>query len=179
MYDAGLRIDELLSLKVKDINYQNFNTINVQHGKGNKQREIPISDDILNVLNIYINDYSLNNEDYLFSNARKEKLSSNAIRKIINKNIKLAKEQISDYPDKINPHKFRHSKATHLIDKGVSVTEVKEFLGHSDLSSTQIYITTNLLQKREALKTIECKLHTPNIEISSVGSDEWIDNIIH
>lgn len=179
MYDAGLRIDELLSLKVKDLNFNNFNTINVLNGKGNKQREIPISDDVSNILDIYISDYRLNNEDYLFSNSKKEKLSSNAIRKIINKNIKLAKEQISDFPDKINPHKLRHSKATHLIDKGVSVIEVKEFLGHSDLSSTQIYITTNLLQKREALKTIECKLNTPNNEIYSVGSNEWIDNIIH
>lgn len=179
MYDAALRIDELLSLKVKDLNLNNFNVINVLNGKGNKQREIPISDDVSNILDIYINDYSLTTEDYLFSNSRKEKLSSNAIRKIINKNIKLAKEQTSDFPDKINPHKFRHSKATHLINKGVSVIEIKEFLGHSDLSSTQIYITTNLLQKREALKTIECKLNTPNIEIYSVGSNEWIDNIIH
>lgn len=179
MYDAGLRIDELLSLKVKDLNLNNFNVINVLNGKGNKQREIPISDDVSNILDIYINDYSLTAEDYLFSNSKKEKLSSNAIRKIINKNIKLAKEQTSDFPDKINPHKFRHSKATHSINKGVSVIEVKEFLGHSDLSSTQIYITTNLLQKREALKTIECKLNTPNIEIYSVGSNEWIDSIIH
>ena len=179
MYDAGLRIDELLSLKVKNINDQYFNTINVLHGKGNKQREIPISDDVSNILRIYINDYNLKEDDYLFSNSKKEKLCSNAIRKIINKNIKLAKKQDSNFPDKINPHKFRHSKATHLINKGVSVVEVKEFLGHVDLSSTQIYITTNLLQKREALKTIECKLNTPNNKIISVGSNEWLDNIIH
>ena len=179
IYDAGLRIDELLSLKVKNINYKNFNTVNVLHGKGNKQREIPVSDDVMNILNIYISDYDLKPEDYLFSNPKKEKLSSNSIRKIINKNIKLAKEQDSSFPDKINPHKFRHSKATHLINKGVSIVEVKEFLGHADLSSTQIYITTNLLQKREALKTIECKINTPNIKTNNVGSNEWIDNIIH
>ena len=179
IYDAGLRIDELLSLKVKNINFKNFNTVNVLHGKGNKQRDIPISDDVMKILNIYISDYDLKPEDYLFSNPKKEKLSSNSIRKIINKNIKLAKEQDSSFPDKINPHKFRHSKATHLINKGVSIVEVKEFLGHADLSSTQIYITTNLLQKREALKTIECKINTPNIKTNNVGSNEWIDNIIH
>lgn len=179
IYDAGLRIDELLSLKVKNINYKNFNTVNVLHGKGNKQREIPVSDDVMNILNIYISDYDLKPEDYLFSNPKKEKLSSNSIRKIINKNIKLAKEQDSSFPDKINPHKFRHSKATHLINKGVSIVEVKEFLGHADLSSTQIYITTNLLQKREALKTIECKINTHNIKTNNVGSNEWIENIIH
>lgn len=179
MYDAGLRIDELLSLKVNNVNNQNFNTINILHGKGNKQREVPISDDVMKILKIYINDYNLNSDDYLFSNSKKEKLCSNAIRKIINKNIKLAKKQYFDFPDKINPHKFRHSKATHLINKGVSIVEVKEFLGHADLSSTQIYITTNLLQKREALKTIECKLNTQNIKTNNIGSNEWIDNIIH
>ena len=179
MYDAGLRIDELLSLKVKNINDQYFNTINVLHGKGNKQREVPISDDVSNILRIYINDYNLKEDDYLFSNSKKEKLCSNAIRKIINKNIKLAKKQNPNFPDKINPHKFRHSKATHLINKGVSVVEVKEFLGHADLSSTQIYITTDLVKKREALKTIEWKLNNSNIKTNNVGSNEWIDNIIH
>ena len=179
MYDAGLRIDELLSLKVKNINDQYFNTINVLHGKGNKQREVPISDDVSNILRIYINDYNLKEDDYLFSNPKKEKLCSNAIRKIINKNIKIAKKQNPNFPDKINPHKFRHSKATHLINKGVSVVEVKEFLGHADLSSTQIYITTDLVKKREALKTIEWKLNNSNIKTNNVGSNEWIDNIIH
>ena len=179
MYDAGLRIDELLSLKVKNINDQYFNTINVLHGKGNKQREVPISDDVSNILRIYINDYNLKEDDYLFSNSKKEKLCSNAIRKIINKNIKIAKKQNPNFPDKINPHKFRHSKATHLINKGVSVVEVKEFLGHADLSSTQIYITTDLVKKREALKTIEWKLNNSNIKTNNVGSNEWIDNIIH
>lgn len=179
MYDAGLRIDELLSLKVKDINFQNIKTINVLHGKGNKQREVPISDDVAQILTIYVKDYNLKEDDYLFSNSKKEKLTSNAIRKIIKKNVELAKEQNSNFPDRINPHKFRHSKATHLINKGVSVVEVKEFLGHADLSSTQIYITTNLLQKREALKTIECKLSTnSNINSNIVGTNAWIDNII-
>lgn len=179
MYDAGLRIDELLSLKVNDLNFNNYNTVNILHSKGNKQREIPISDDVTNILIAYIKDYNLTEKDYLFSNSKKEKLSSNAIRKIINKNIKLARQQTSKFPDKINPHKFRHSKATHLIDKGVSVVEVKEFLGHSDLSSTQIYITTNLLKKREALKTIECKLNTYNkFNQNAIGSDEWLNNII-
>lgn len=178
LYDAGLRIDELLSLKVKDINFINIKTVKVLHGKGNKQREIPISDDVSKVLSFYIKDYNLIEDDYLFSNSKKEKLSSNAIRKIIKQYMQLNEDNMVK---KINPHKFRHSKATHLIDKGVSVIEVKEFLGHADLSSTQIYITTDLLRKREALKTIECKLNNnSNIKNNNavVGTDEWIDNII-
>lgn len=176
LYDAGLRIDELLSLKVCDLNFNNINTIVVQHGKGDKRREIPISDDTAKILSIYIKDYNLMNNDYLFSNYNKEKLCSNAIRKIIKENIELAKEADPNFSEKANPHKFRHSKATHLINKGVSVVEVKEFLGHANLSSTQIYITTDLLKKREALKTIEQQLEINNKD-SVVGIEKWLDSI--
>ena len=178
LYDAGLRIDELLSLKVGDLNFDNIKTVIVRHGKGDKKREIPISDDTARIMSIYIKDYELNNNDYLFSNYKKEKLSSNAIRKIIKEHIELAKKEDSNFPNKVNPHKFRHSKATHLINKGVSVIEVKEFLGHADLSSTQIYITTDLFKKRDALKTIEQQLEINN-NVLNVNVEEWLDNIIH
>lgn len=98
------------------------------------------------------------------------------IRKIIKENIELAKEVDPNFSEKVNPHKFRHSKATHLINKGVSVVEVKEFLGHANLSSTQIYITTDLLKKREALKTIEQQLEINNKD-SVVGIEKWLDSI--
>ena len=176
LYDAGLRIDELLSLTVNDLKFDNINTVIVKHGKGDKQREIPISDDTVCILATYMKDYNLKNNDYLFSNSRKEKLCSNAIRKIIKENVELAKKEDFTFPDKVFPHLFRHSKATHLINKGVSIVEVKEFLGHSDLSSTQIYITTDLFKKREALKTIEYQLEKN--DNSSDDMNEWLDNII-
>ncbi len=77
LYDAGLRINELLSLNVKDLNFENIKTVTVWHGKGNKKREIPISDDVSKILTIYIKDYSLTENDLLFSNSKKEKLSYN------------------------------------------------------------------------------------------------------
>lgn len=179
LYDGGLRIDELLSLKVNDLKFETINTVTVLHGKGNKKREVPISDDVSTILRIYIRDFNLSSNDLLFSNYNKEKLSSNAIRKIIKESINLAKQKNPNFPNKVNPHCLRHTKATHLIDQGVSVLEVKEFLGHADLSSTQIYITTDLFKKREALKTIECKLNVGNKYVQQVGTNEWIDNIIH
>lgn len=178
LYDAALRINELLSLTINDLKFDNINTVIVRHGKGDKQREIPISDDTVYILSTYIKDYNLENNDLLFSNSNKEKLSSNAIRKIINENVELAKNVDPNFPSKVNPHLFRHSKATHLINKGVSVVEVKEFLGHADLSSTQIYITTDLFKKREALKTIEYQLENQDNE-SPIDSREWLDNIIN
>ena len=93
LYDAGLRIDELLSLTINDLKFDNINTVIVKHGKGNKQREIPISDDTVYILSTYMKDYNLKNNDYLFSNSKKEKLCSNAIRKIIRENVELAKKE--------------------------------------------------------------------------------------
>ena len=176
LYDAGLRIDELLSLTVNDLKFDNINTVIVKHGKGDKQREIPISDDTVCILTTYMKDYNLKNNDYLFSNSRKEKLCSNAIRKIIKENVELAKKEDFTFPDKVFPHLFRHSKATHLINKGVSIVEVKEFLGHADLSSTQIYITTDLFKKREALKTIEYQLESN--DNCSNDINKWLDDVI-
>ncbi len=74
---------------------------------------------------------------------------------------------------------FRHSKATHLINKDVSVLEVKEFLGHASLKSTQIYITTDILKKRDALKTIENKIINDVNFTNNLDNDinNWLNNI--
>lgn len=180
LYDSGVRISELLNLKIKNITFDGIKTIQVIKGKGNKNRTIPISDDTAYILKIYIEDYQKNLDDYLFTNSRNERLCTNAVRKIINKYCNKAKQIDSEFLNHIYPHLFRHSKATHLINKGVSITEVKEELGHANLSSTQLYITTDILKKRDALKTIESQI-IDDKNIISVHSDEdifkWLDEL--
>lgn len=179
LYDSALRISELLNLKVQDINLNNIKTVQVWHGKGNKNRKIPISDDTANIIRIYIEDYNKQSDDYLFTNNRNEKLCSNTIRKILNKYCDKARNTDSTLLEHIYPHLLRHSKATHLINKGVSVLEVKEFLGHAYLESTQIYITTDIMKKRDALKTIENQIIEDNITISYTDDDiyNWLNNL--
>lgn len=179
LYDSAVRISELLNLKVEDINLDEIKTIKVWHGKGNKNRIIPISDDVADIIRIYINDYKKTSKDFLFTNSKNTKLCANAIRKIINKYWNEVKNIDENALKHVYPHLFRHSKATHLIDKGVSILEVKEDLGHAVLESTQIYVTTDILKKRDALKTIECKITTES-DKNTIHSDEdifeWLDN---
>ena len=179
LYDSALRITELLNLKVNDINLNGIKSVHVLHGKGNKERTVPISDDTANIVRIYLEDYEKHENDYLFTNNKNDKLCSNTIRKILNKYCSKAKQEDMTFLEHIYPHLLRHSKATHLINKGVSVLEVKEFLGHASLDSTQIYITTDIMKKRDALKTIENQII--DTMIPTTYSDEdiftWLNNI--
>lgn len=137
MYATGLRVSELINLKVNDIdlNMAILKTI----GKGAKERIIPLGDYALNYLKIYINEYrsllikkDLN--DYLFLNNHGNKLTRQGLFKILNK---LAREQ--DIKAEISPHTLRHSFATHLLNGGADLRSIQELLGHSDISTTQIY----------------------------------------
>ncbi len=158
LYDSAMRINEFLNVHKKDINFDGIKTITIYHGKGNKRRTIPISDNTAAILRQYIKDYDIKDNDFMFFNSKNEKLCSNAIRKIINKNAVKANIVDNSFPLKLHPHLFRHSKASHLIEDGITDIEVKDFLGHASLESTQIYITTNILKKRNALETIEFQI---------------------
>ena len=142
MYSTGVRITELINIKIHDININNC-TLKVM-GKGSKERIIPIGDYALNYVNLYINNYrSLfikKNTDYLFLNNRGTILSRQAFFKVV-KNIAKAKNIKVDF----SPHTLRHSFATHMLENGADLRTIQELLGHSDVSTTQIY--TNISNK--------------------------------
>tara|TARA_B110000003_G_C16623432_1_gene523966 strand:- start:1206 stop:2099 length:894 start_codon:yes stop_codon:yes gene_type:complete len=138
LYSCGLRVSELINLQLSNINF-NENYIKVT-GKGNKQRLSPISGKALKYLSIYINEVRIHldikkgNSDFVFLNNRGAKLSRVMIFLIIKKladKIGLNK--------KISPHTFRHSFATHLIEGGADLRAVQEMLGHSSITTTEIY----------------------------------------
>lgn len=138
LYSCGLRVSELINLQLSNINF-NENYIKIT-GKGNKQRLSPISGKALKYLSIYINevrvhlDIKKGNSDFVFLNNRGAKLSRVMIFLIIKK---LA-EKIG-LNKKISPHTFRHSFATHLIEGGADLRAVQEMLGHSSITTTEIY----------------------------------------
>lgn len=136
MYSSGLRISELINLKVNDLNI-NMATIRV-FGKGSKERIIPIGNYALKYLKIYLDHYRklfLKKEtDYLFLNNRGNLMTRQAFFKIIKeieKNIHTNKE--------FSPHTIRHSFASHLLENGADLRSIQELLGHSNISTTQIY----------------------------------------
>lgn len=137
MYSSGLRISELINLKVVDVSLED-DIVRV-FGKGSKERIVPIGDCAINALKKYIFVYRKDllkkqSSDYLFLSSLGRKMSRQAFFKII-KAIALEKNIKSE----ISPHTLRHSFATHMLNYGADLRSIQELLGHSDISTTQIY----------------------------------------
>ncbi|WP_017733153.1 site-specific tyrosine recombinase XerD [Nafulsella turpanensis] len=154
LYSSGLRVSELVELKLSNI-YYDLGFLRVI-GKGNKERLVPIGRDALKYIRIYTNEIRVHipvkkgNENYVFLNRRGSKLSRVMIFTIIKK---LAREL--GLKKNISPHTFRHSFATHLIEGGADLRAVQEMLGHESITTTEIY--THL--DREYLKQVIQEFH--------------------
>jgi len=147
LYATGLRVTELIELTTKDVDLNNATLRTI--GKGSKERIIPIGDYALKYLQIYLSEYrnallKKERHDYLFVNHHGKKMSRQGFFKIVKK-IALTAGIKKD----ISPHTLRHSFATHLLNHGADLQSIQELLGHSDISTTQIYtfISTEKLQK--------------------------------
>lgn len=143
-YAAGLRRNELIQLNLEDVSFYN-RTLHVKHGKGGKERLIPI----IKPYRDYIKDYVKNCRDVfeniakttssaLFIDINGERMTGDYIEKLIKKLI-LESGVGSLQEKKISPHSFRHSVATHLLQNGMDIESIAQFLGHSSLDSTMIY----------------------------------------
>jgi integrase/recombinase XerD len=150
MYACGLRVSEVINLKTSNI-LENDEVVRV-FGKGSKERVVPIAKSTLDWIGIYIKKSRISlakpdSEDYLFLNWRGKKLSRMAIWDIINKYTKMARIE-----KQIHPHIFRHSFATHLLEGGADLRSIQEMLGHSDISTTQIYTHVDISYLKEVHK---------------------------
>ena len=137
MYATGLRISEVISLEYKNIDLDDCIVRVV--GKGKKERIVPINDYAINALKTYVNDYRpllikniINN--YLFLNNHGNMITRQGIFKMIK--AECLKKGITK---EISPHTIRHTFATHLLENGADLRIIQELLGHSDISTTQIY----------------------------------------
>lgn len=154
LYSAGLRVSEISQLKINDISVSE-KLIKVK-GKGNKERIVPIGEKALHQLDIYQNQIRptlLNSEmpnQYIFLNWRGGRISRISIWKIM-KHYALK----ANIHKNISPHTLRHSFATHLLNNGADLRSVQELLGHSDITTTQIYTHLNY----QKLKTFHQKYH--------------------
>jgi site-specific recombinase XerD len=133
MYSAGLRVSELLNLRIKDLVLEKEYGF-VRNGKGGKDRIIILSKNLIPAIKKLIEKENLTEENYLFQSNRNEKYSSRTIQQIIKKAIR-----VSGIKKNIHPHTLRHSFATHLIDNGSDLTQVQAFLGHKSPETTLIY----------------------------------------
>lgn len=138
LYSSGLRCSEIINLKLNDIFFAD-EVIRV-FGKGSKQRIVPMGSSAIHWLNEYLKSSRqllqkrTKSEGYVFLNNRGGKLSRMGLWKILAQHAKNA-----GIKKDVHPHTFRHSFATHLIEGGADLRAVQEMLGHSDISTTQIY----------------------------------------
>ena len=138
LYACGLRVSELISLKIRDI-YQNDGLIRVI-GKGNKERIVPIYSKALNAINLYIKEIrnhievQKGFEDFVFLNRRGKAIS----RVYVFKRISTLASQ-AGIKKKIGPHTLRHTFATHLIQNGADIVVIQSLLGHESITTTEIY----------------------------------------
>ncbi|MGM9927504.1 MAG: tyrosine recombinase XerC [Bacillus sp. (in: firmicutes)] len=147
LYATGIRVSECCGLKLQDIDFS-LGTILV-HGKGKKDRYVPFGKYARDALHMYINNarnelVNQQKHDCVFVNFRGEPLTVRGVRYILTT---LFNNACQD--GKLHPHMLRHSFATHLLNNGADLRSVQELLGHSNLSSTQVYthVTKEQLRK--------------------------------
>lgn len=157
LYDSAARVQEIIDLKVKDLRLDKL-TVIILHGKGQKTRHVPITEKTRNLLEAYLNRKQKgtgvsDGDQYVFVNQKKQQLSRWGISYIINKYVDMAKQNDGfDVAFSITPHVFRHSKSVHLLQSGVNLINIRDFLGHSDCSTTQIYAKADTETRRKALE---------------------------
>ncbi len=152
LYATGLRVGELVNIKINDLNFQDH-SIKVL-GKGNKERIVYFGSYAKEYLDIYLNQGRINllkgkNNNYLFINNKSTKLTEKGVELIIKKAI--SKTSIKT---NVTPHTIRHTFATHLLNEGCDISSVQELLGHESLKATQVYThITNDQLRNTYLKT--------------------------
>lgn len=184
MYDTGARVQEIAELQVADIRIKTPATIRLT-GKGNKTRIIPLMPQTMNIGKKYMSDYGLLDETKasypLFFNKQKKKLTRAGLAYILNKYVKKATVDNKElFPDKISPHALRHSKAVHLLQSGVNLVYIRDFLGHSSIITTEIYAKSNPEIKRKAIEAVTPKV-LPKEKYSSKEKEDlfkWLKTVI-
>lgn len=156
LYAAGLRVSELIGIKVDDLNLAEM-SIQVL-GKGNKYRNVFFNETTKQSIEEYLAKgrkelLKNNTSEFLFINKNGEHLTQRGIQFVL----KDKWQKVIEYQN-INPHQFRHTFATHLLENGMDLRILQELLGHENLSATQIYTKVSKKQLKDAINTIDLKL---------------------
>ena len=155
LYDSGARVQELIDIQVQNVGLQTPAIITLS-GKGNKIRRVPIMKNTASLLQNYILENNLDkpwkNEHPLFVNNQHHKLTKEGIAYIVSKYAESARKISTIVPNKVKVHMFRHSKAMHLLQAGVNLIYIRDFLGHVDLKTTEIYARIDTDTKRKAIE---------------------------
>lgn len=171
LYDTGTRITEFLNIKLKDISFDKPYSVTVL-GKGKKIRNIPIMENTIVLLKNYIKENNITNpENYLFCNSRGEQYTRKGISHKIDKYAEMARKESNTFPIKVHPHMFRHTKAVTMLNSGIDLLIISQFLGHSLLETTQIYAKITDEHKREILENAYFQTEKTNLPDWLINND--------
>jgi len=163
LYETGARVQELINLHLGDISLTSCPTV-ILSGKGNKSRTVPISNDVASILRSYIKNYAITKTDqHLFTNSQKNKLTRVGVQYVIDKYVERGRTLNPVMLRKnISNHSFRHCKSMHLLEAGVNLLYIRDFLGHTSVTTTEVYAKTNSEIKRKTIEQHGAKIDIQN-----------------
>ena len=148
LYQTGMRRAELCNLPLENVNFSRNEIVII--GKGNKERIVPISPDLSNVLKIYYLEHrkpTAEAERYFFVSSKGKKITEKFVYLMVTSYL----SQVS-LKEKRSPHILRHSFATHVLNGGAEISKVKKIMGHASLASTQVYTNANIEQLKKVFR---------------------------
>lgn len=161
LYGTAARIDELLSIRIKDVYLTAAKPYVIITGKGRKIRTLFLLPKAVGFLKLYITKYHCddpNADDYLFYSSihgKTCKLSQQAVQKLLRKYAAAAHEKCEDVPLDLHAHQFRHAKASHWLEDGMNIVQISFLLGHASVETTMAYLDITTEQEMKALATLE------------------------
>jgi integrase/recombinase XerD len=173
LYTTGLRVSELISIRVKDLSLHAPYTLLV-HGKGQKSRYVPLMGNIVPTIHKYLAQRGYDRpeklNEWLFKNHMNTQFTRQGINYLISKYTKCAREINPEIiPKDFSPHKIRHTTAMGLVDSGVDLIYIRDLLGHVSVKTTEIYGKADARRKREAIEAA-------SRDIVPLEDAEWDNN---
>ena len=184
LYDTAARVQELINLTYSDLRMDKPAVIRL-YGKGRKTRHVPILGNTRGLLEEYLKSRSSSkgvapNDVPIFCNQQNRKLTRRGVSYIINKYVEMAR-QVPEFHNNgiITPHVFRHSKSMHMLQAGINLIYIRDFLGHSSITSTEIYSRADSAMKRKALESAYQELDIGESPTWEKDGDlmNWLQNL--
>ncbi|HHY37350.1 MAG TPA: site-specific integrase [Clostridia bacterium] len=157
LYDTGARVQEIIDLSVRDIRLEEPATVTLT-GKGRRTRCVPLMSKTRNIVEAYLREQQLLGKTAcldrpVFFNRQGKRLTRAGVAYIVRKHFAKAKQDENAlFPDSVSPHVFRHTKAMHLVQANVNLIYIRDFLGHTNVTTTEIYARADAEIKRKALE---------------------------
>ncbi len=173
LYDSGARVQELVDLVVRDVRLEAPSVVTLT-GKGSKRRTVPLMTPTAKLVNTYVTERHLQGSAYadhpLFFNPQRQRLTRWGVTYVLQKYVTMARSTSHvEFPPRVSPHVLRHSKAVHLLQSGVNLIYIRDFLGHSDVTTTEIYARVDAETRRRALEATRIPGVIPE-------NSSWIDD---